>query len=339
MTEAVIQTCSLFELVRLKCSGSADMSLYPHISTEPMDWDSSDVTGEPVTTADSFVESISGDESEESTYSSFSDTDESPYLTEDSDEETDESPNLIEDCYDNIITDNPFEDLESQNFLDAEFKDINDRLDAELLDLDTQNLLDVEIQDLESQNFLDAEFRDLNDRLDSELQDLHVMRDSLNEIGDAVDKKIQETHAMVLGDDIEEEPDSEFLALFLADYTKDELEDSEESDTEEEYELSHSELHALLLADYTAEELEESDSEMQVSVHVEFTEEQQLHWTAEEKLVHSLVLAELEESEEAMSGYGIYQADSDAGIPLEINGLGPQQSSLHKILDWLVNME
>ena len=107
-------------------------------------------------------------------------------------------------------------------------------------------------------------------------------------------------------------------------------------DTIQEDELSLSES---LLADYTAGELEESDSEMQVSVHVDFTEEQQLHWTAEEKLVHSLVLAELEESEEAMSGYGIYQADSDAGIPLEINGLGPQQSSLHKILDWLVNME
>ena len=315
------------------------MSLPPHIFTVSMDWESFDVTGEPVTTADAFVESISGDESEESTYSSVSDTDESPYL-EDSDEETDESPNLIEDCYNNIITDNPFEDLESQNFLDAEFKEINDRLDAELQDLDSQNFLDVEIQDLESQNFLDAEFRDLNDRLNAEIQDLHVMRDSLNVIGDAVDKKIQETHAMVLGDDTEEEPDSELLALFLADYTKEELEDSEESDTEEEYELSHSELQALLLADYTAEELEESDSEMQVSVHVDFTEEQQLHWTAEEKLVHSLVLAELEESEESVSGYGIYQAtDIVEFIPMEINGLGPQQSSLQKIVNWLVNME
>ena len=278
------------------------MSLYPHISTESMEWDSFVVTGAPGTTADFFVESMSSDESDESTDSSDADTDESPNSTEDNDVETDESPNLIEDCYDNIINDNPFEDLDFQNFLDAEFRDINDRLDAEI-------------------------------------QDLHVMRDSLNEIGDAAEKKIQEMHAMVLGDDTEEEPDSELLALFLADYTKDELEDSEESDTEEEYELSFSESHALLLADYTAEELEESDSEMQVSVHVDFTEEQQLHWTAEEKLVHSLVLAELEESEEAMSGYGIYQADSDAGIPLEINGLGPQQSSLHKILDWLVNME
>ena len=271
------------------------MCVYPHNFTVSMDWESSDVTGEPVTTDDFFVESISGDESEESNYSSFSDTD------EDSDEETDEGPNLIEDCYDNIITDQPLEDLESQNFLDVQVEETIDRLDSELQDLDSQNLLDVEIQDLESQNILDAEFRNLHDSLDAEIQELHVLRDSLNVICDAVDKKIQETHAMVLGDDIEEEPDSEFLALFLADYTKEELEDSEESeiDTEEE---PDSELLALFLADYTKEELENS--------------------------------------EESVSGYGIYQAaDIVECIPMEINGLGPQQSSLQKIVDWLVNME
>ena len=240
------------------------MSLYPHISTESMEWDSSVITGAPCTTEDFFVESMSSDESDESTDSSYADTDESPNSTEDNNVETDESPNLIEDCYDNIINDNPFEDLDFQNFLDAEFRDINDRLDAEI-------------------------------------QDLHVMRDSLNEIGDAAEKKIQEMHAMVLGDDTEEEPDSEFLALFLADYTKEELEDSEESeiDTEEE---PDSELLALFLADYTKEELENS--------------------------------------EESVSGYGIYQAaDIVECIPMEINGLGPQQSSLQKIVDWLVNME
>ena len=241
-----------------------------HMFTVSMDWESSDVSGEPVTTADSSVESISGDESEENTDSSVSEIDESPYDTEDSDEETDESPNLIEDCYDNIITDNSFEDLESHNSFDAEFKEINDRLDAELQDSDYQNILDVEIQELESQNFLDAQFRDLNDRLAAEIQEFHVMRDSLSVIGDALDKKIQETPAMVLGDVTEEEPDSELLALFLADYTKEELEDSEESE----------------------------------------------------------------------SGYGIYQAaDIVECIPMEINGLGPQQSSLQKIVDWLVNME
>ena len=94
------------------------MSLYPHISTESMEWDSFVVTGEPGTTADFFVESISSDESEEITDSRVADTDESPYSTEDDDVETDESPNLIEDCYDNIINDNPFEDLDFQNFLD-----------------------------------------------------------------------------------------------------------------------------------------------------------------------------------------------------------------------------
>ena len=280
------------------------MSRYPHMFTVSMDWESSDVSGEPVTTADSSVESISGDESEESTDSSVSEIDESPYDTEDSDEETDESPNLIEDCYDNIITDNSFEDLESQNSLDAKYKEIIDRLDAELQDSDYQNILDVEIQELESQNFLDAQFRDLNDRLAAEIQEFHVMRDSLSVIGDALDKKIQETPAIVLGDD-----------------------------TEEEDELSLSES---LLADYTAGELEESDSEMQVSVHVDFTEEQQLHWTAEERLCHSLFLADNELSEDSVSGYGLYQADSDSVIPMEINGLGPKQSSVHKILDWLV---
>ena len=301
-----------------------------HMFTVPMDWESSEVSGEPVSTAESSVESISGDDSEDSTDSSVSEVDDISYDTDDSDEETDESPNLIDDCSDNIITDNSFEDLESQNSFDAEYKVINDRLDAVLQDSDYQNILDVEIQELESQNFLDAQVRDLNDRLAAEIQDCLVMRDSLSVIGDALDKKIQETPVMVLGDDTEEEPDSALQALFLADQ---ELEDSEESDTKEEDELSLSES---LLADYTAGELEESDSEMQVSVHVDFTEEQQLHWTAEERLFHSLFLAENELSEDSVSGYGIYQADSDAVIPMEINGLGPKQTSLHKILDWMV---
>ena len=236
------------------------MSLYPHISTESMEWDSFVVTGEPGTTADFFVESISSDESEESTDSS--------------DVETDESPNLIEDCYDNIINDNPFEDLDFQNFLDAEIRDINDRLDAEI-------------------------------------QDIHVMLDAINELSDAGDKEVQEMHAMVLGDD-----------------------------TEEEHEESDSEMQALVLGDYTEEELEESDSEMQASVHGDFTEEEQVHWSAEEKLVHSLVLADYTEEElESDSGYGIYQAaDINEGIPMPINGLGPQKSSLQKIVEWLEKM-
>ena len=96
------------------------MSLYP-FSTESMEWDTFAVTDEPVTTADFFVESISSEESEESTYSSDVDTDEIPNLNEDSD-----------DAAENDIIDNPFEDLDFQNFQAAEIRDINDRLDAEI---------------------------------------------------------------------------------------------------------------------------------------------------------------------------------------------------------------
>ena len=303
-----------------------------HMFTVSMDWESSEVSGEPVSTAESSVESISGDDSEDSTDSSVSEVDDISYDSGDSDEETDESANLIDDCSDNIITDTSVEDLESQNSFDAVYKEMIDRLKAklpesvddlesqksfdgaykeildrlavELPDSDYQKILDAEIQELESQNFLDAQVRDLKDRITTEIQDIHIVRGSLNLIGDALDKKINETPAMVV-----------------------------EDDTIEEDELSLSES---LLADYAAGELEESDSEMQVSAHVDFTEEQQLNWTAEERLFHSLFLAENEISEDSISGYGIYQADSDAVIPMEINGLGPKQTSLHKILDWMV---
>ena len=303
-----------------------------HMFTGSMDWESSEVSGEPVSTAEFSVESISGDDSEDSTDSSVSEVDDISYDSGDSDEETDESANLIDDCSDNIITDTSVEDLESQNSFDAVYKEMIDRLKAklpesvddlesqksfdgaykeildrlavQLQDSDDQKILDAEIQELESQNFLDAQVRDLKDRITAEIQDIHIVRGSLNVIGDALDKKINETPAMVV-----------------------------EDDTIEEDELSLSES---LLADYAAGELEESDSEMQVSAHVDFTEEQQLNWTAEERLFHSLFLAENEISEDSISGYGIYQADSDPVIPMEINGLGPKQTSLHKILDWMV---
>ena len=301
-----------------------------HMFTVPMDWESSEVSGEPVSTAESSVESISGDDSEDSTDSSVSEVDDISYDTDDSDEETDESANLIDDCSDNIITDTSVEDLESQNSFDVVYKEMIDRLEAELpesvddlesqksfdgaykeildrlavalQDSDYQNI-DVEIQELETQNFLDAQVRDLKDSITAQIQDIHSVRGSLNVIGVALDKKINETPAMVV-----------------------------EDDTIEEDELSLSES---LLADYAAGELE-SDSEMQVSVHVDFTEEQQLNWTAEERLFHSWFLAENEISKDSISGYGIYQADSDAVIPMEINGLGPKQTSLHKTQDWLV---
>ena len=158
------------------------MSLYP-FSTESMEWDTFAVTDEPVTTADFFVESISSEESEESTYSSDLDTDEIPNLNEDND-----------DAAEIDIIDNPFEDLDFQNFQAAEIRDINDRLDAEI-------------------------------------QDIHVMLDAINELSDAEDKEVQEMHAMVLGDDTEEEheeADSEMQALVLGDYTEEELESDSE---------------------------------------------------------------------------------------------------------------
>ena len=71
------------------------MSLYPHISTESMEWDSFVITGAPGTTEDFFVESMSSDESDESTDSSYADTDESPNSTEDNNVETDESKSFV----------------------------------------------------------------------------------------------------------------------------------------------------------------------------------------------------------------------------------------------------
>ena len=77
------------------------------------------------------------------------------------------------------------------------------------------------------------------------------------------------------------------------------------------------EMHAMVLGDYTEEEHEGSDSEMQALVLGDYTEE------------------ELESD----SGYGIYQAaDINEGIPMVINGLGPQKSSLQKIVEWLEKM-
>merc|ERR1711888_374152 len=301
--------------------------------TVPMDWESSEISGEPVSIAESSVESISGDNYEDSPDSSVSEVDDISYDNDDSDEEFDESANLIDDCPDNIITDTSVVDCESQNSFDVVFKEMTDRLATQLpesvddlesqksfdgaykeildrldrhsehQDSDYQNILD-EIQELETQNFLDAQVRDLKDSITAQIQDIHSVRGSLNVIGDALEKKINETPAMVV-----------------------------EDDTIEEDELSLSES---LLADYAAGELEESDSEMQVSVHVDFTEEQQLNWTAEERLFHSWFLAENEISEDSVSGYGIYQADSDSVIPMEINGLGPKQTSLNKTQDWLV---
>ena len=294
-----------------------------HMSTGPMEWESSEVYGEPVSTAEFSVESISGDDSEDSTDSSVSEVDDISY---DSDEEFDESANQIDDCTDNIIIDTFVEDFESQNSFAPVFKKMIDRLNdnlpesaddlepqksndvafQEVLDrIDRQQkIIDAEIHELELQNTFDSQVRDLKDGIITAFSDINLLGESLKLIGVALDKKINETIAKVC-----------------------------EDDTIEEDEISISES---LLADYAAGELEESDIEMQFSADVDFTLEQQLNWTAEERLFQSWFLAENEISEDSISGYGIYQADIDQVVPMEINGLGPKQSALHKILDWML---
>ena len=153
-----------------------------HMFIGPMDWESSEVSGEPVSTAEFSVESISGDDSEDSTDSSVSEVDDISY---DSDEEFDESANQIDDCTDNIIIDTSVEDFESQNSFAPVFKEMIDRLNDnlpesaddlesqksfngayqeildrlafQLQDSDDQKILDAEIQELESQNFFDGQ--------------------------------------------------------------------------------------------------------------------------------------------------------------------------------------
>ena len=92
------------------------------MSSGPMEWESSEVYGEPFSTTEFSVESIAGDVSDDSTDSSVSEVDDISYDTDDSDEETDESANLIDDCPDNIITDTSVVDCESQDSFDVVFK-------------------------------------------------------------------------------------------------------------------------------------------------------------------------------------------------------------------------
>ena len=103
-----------------------------------------------------------------------------------------------------------------------------------------------------------------------------------------------------------------------------------EHDTLEEDESS---ISAENMADFDASELE--DIEMQFSAEVDFTLEQQLNWTDEEKLFQAMFLAENEISEDPISGYGIYHSDSEQIFPTQINGLGPKLSAWHKIRDWM----
>ena len=88
-----------------------------------MEWESSEVYGEPVSTAEFSVESMAGDDSEDSNDSSVSEVDDISY---DSDEEFDESANQIDDCTDNLIIDTVVEDLESHDSFSPAFKIMND---------------------------------------------------------------------------------------------------------------------------------------------------------------------------------------------------------------------
>ena len=287
-----------------------------------MEWESSSVYGEPVYTAEFSVESIAGYDSEDSNDSSVSEVDDISY---DSDESFDESANQIDDCTDNLIIDTVVEDLESHDSYSLAFKIMNDRLTdnlpesaddlepqksndvafQEVLDrIDRQQkIIDAEIHELELQNTFDSQVRDLKDGIITAFSDINLLGESLKLIGVAIDKEINETIAKVC-----------------------------EDDTLEEDEISISEQ---IMADYAAGELE--DIEMQFSADVDFTLDQQLNWTDDERLFQSLFLAENDISDDSISGYGIYQSDCDQIIHSEINGLGPKQSDWHKILDWMLS--
>ena len=292
------------------------------MSSGAMDCDSSSVYIEPVYTAEFSVESIAGYDSEDSNDSSVSEVDDISY---DSDESFDESANQIDDCTDNLIIDTVVEDLESHDSFSSAFKIMNDRLTdnlpesaddlepqksndvafQEVLDrIDRQQkIIDAEIHELELQNTFDSQVRDLKDGIITAFSDINLLGESLKLIGVAIDKEINETIAKVC-----------------------------EDDTLEEDEISISEQ---IMADYAAGELE--DIEMQFSADVDFTLDQQLNWTDDERLFQSLFLAENDISDDSISGYGIYQSDCDQIIHSEINGLGPKQSDWHKILDWMLS--
>ena len=287
-----------------------------------MDCESSSVYIEPVYTAEFSVESIAGYDSEDSNDSSVSDVDSISY---DCAESFDESANQIDDCTDNLIIDTVVEDLESHDSYSLAFKIMNDRLTdnlpesaddlepqksndvafQEVLDrIDRQQkIIDAEIHELELQNTFDSQVRDLKDGIITAFSDINLLGESLKLIGVAIDKEINETIAKVC-----------------------------EDDTLEEDEISISEQ---IMADYAAGELE--DIEMQFSADVDFTLDQQLNWTDDERLFQSLFLAENDISDDSISGYGIYQSDCDQIIHSEINGLGPKQSDWHKILDWMLS--
>ena len=179
------------------------------MSTGPMEWESSEVYGEPVSTAEFSVESISGDDSEDSTDSSVSEVDDISY---DSDEEFDESANQIDDCTDNIIIDTVVEDLESHDSFAPAFKIMIDRLNVNFPE---------SADDLEPQKSNDVALQEVLDRLDREQKIVDA------EVHEFVIQEINETIVLVCEDDTLEEDEISISAQIMADFAASELEDIE----------------------------------------------------------------------------------------------------------------
>ena len=161
--------------------------MFPFISTESMEWDTSVVIDEPVSIADFIVEEIvSSDDSITSEESTYSSDERSERSAAENDVDTDESPNPTEesdDAAENVSIVNPFEDEEIKNFLAVEIRDIHAMLDA----------ISNELSDAEDKEFLEMQAMVLGDYTEEEL----------------------------------EESDSEMQAMVLGDYTEEELEESD----------------------------------------------------------------------------------------------------------------
>ena len=205
---------------------------------------------------------------------------------------------------------------------------------ANQIDDCTDNLIsDTVVEDLESHDSFSLALKIFNDRITVNLPesavDLEPQKSNevaLQEVLDRLDREQKITDAEVPELVIQEINETIVMVC--------------EDDTLEEDEIS---ISAQIMADFAASELE--DIEMQSSSEVVFTLEHQLrikNWTdevkkEEEKLFQAMFLAENEISEDPISGYGVYQSDSDQMIPHEIHGLGPKLSGLHKIWDWMSN--
>ena len=284
---------------------------------------------EPVCAEEFSLEAIAGGDSAGSNDSSEFVVDDVSY---DCAESFDESANQVDDCTDNLISDTVVEDPESHDSFSLAFKIFNDRITVNLpefsddlepqksndvalqevldrLDREQKNV-DAEVHELVIQNTFDDQVRELKAGIITASSDLNLLGESLKLLGSAIDKETNET----------------IVKLFEDDTLEDEIS-----------------ISAQIMADFAASELE--DIEMQSSSEVVFTLEQQLrfkNWTdevkkEEEKLFQAMFLAENEISEDPISGYGVYQSDSDQMIPHEIHGLGPKLSGLHKIWDWMSN--